>query len=243
MPAKSKYRSLKDLTADFKRDPGSIRWAGGSAGSTDQLLVGELARVLGADPAKTKYVAHSGGGEANAAILSGSVDAGVVRAVGVRRPDRGRQDAPARGLLAGRRRDRRLASRRRSRTRASTSSSPTGARSSRRRGSPTASASGSPAGSRRSCAVAGVGGERQALRLDAVRQDRARSSTTSWRASRSACSRSSPTWASASDRRARVRRRAAGARRLIAFVAALGVGDDWPVERAAARAGWSRRSR
>jgi putative tricarboxylic transport membrane protein len=77
VPAKSKYRSFKDLVADFKADPGSIRWAGGSAGSTDQLLVGELARVLGADPKKTKYVAHSGGGEANAAILSGSVDAGV----------------------------------------------------------------------------------------------------------------------------------------------------------------------
>jgi putative tricarboxylic transport membrane protein len=76
VPKRSKYRTLKDLTADLKRDPASIRWAGGSAGSTDQLLVGELARVLGADPAKTKYVAHSGGGEANAAILSGSVDAG-----------------------------------------------------------------------------------------------------------------------------------------------------------------------
>jgi putative tricarboxylic transport membrane protein len=76
VPAKSKYKKLTDLTDEFKRDPASIRWAGGSAGSTDQLLVGELARVLGADPAKTKYVAHSGGGEANAAILSGSVDAG-----------------------------------------------------------------------------------------------------------------------------------------------------------------------
>ena len=76
VPTKSKYKKLADLVADFKRDPASIRWAGGSAGSTDQLLVGELARVLGADPAKTKYVAHSGGGEANAAILSGSVDAG-----------------------------------------------------------------------------------------------------------------------------------------------------------------------
>jgi putative tricarboxylic transport membrane protein len=77
VPAKSKYRSFKELAAALKRDPGSVRWAGGSAGSTDQLLVGELARVLGADPKKTKYVAHSGGGEANAAILSGSVDAGV----------------------------------------------------------------------------------------------------------------------------------------------------------------------
>ena len=77
VPTKSRYKTLKDLADAFKRDPGSIRWAGGSAGSTDQLLVGELARTLGADPAKTKYVAHSGGGEANAAILSGSVDAGA----------------------------------------------------------------------------------------------------------------------------------------------------------------------
>jgi hypothetical protein len=38
--AKSKYKTLKDLTADRKRDPASIRWAVGSAGSTDQLLVG-----------------------------------------------------------------------------------------------------------------------------------------------------------------------------------------------------------
>src|SRR4051794_19840779 len=60
VPAKSKYRSFKDLIADFKRDPGSVRWAGGSAGGADQLLVGELARVLGADPKHAKYVAHSG---------------------------------------------------------------------------------------------------------------------------------------------------------------------------------------
>ena len=103
VPAKSKYRSFKDLVADFKRDPGSIRWAGGSAGGTDQLLVGQLARVLGADAKRTKYVAHSGGGEANAAILSGSVDAGVSGLERVHRPGRGGQDAAARGLLAGRR--------------------------------------------------------------------------------------------------------------------------------------------
>jgi len=77
VPANSKYRSLKELADDLRADPGSVRFAGGSAGSTDQLLLGELARVLGADPKQTKYVAHSGGGEANAAILSGSVDAGI----------------------------------------------------------------------------------------------------------------------------------------------------------------------
>jgi len=77
VPAKSKYQTLRDLADDLERDPGSVKVAGGSAGSTDQLLLGELTRKLGADPAKTKYVAHSGGGEANAAILSGSVDAGI----------------------------------------------------------------------------------------------------------------------------------------------------------------------
>jgi putative tricarboxylic transport membrane protein len=77
VPAKSKYRTLGDLVADLKRDPASIAWAGGSAGGTDQLLVGQLTEAVGADPSKTKYVAHSGGGEALAAILSGSVDAGV----------------------------------------------------------------------------------------------------------------------------------------------------------------------
>jgi putative tricarboxylic transport membrane protein len=77
VPAKSPYRTLDDLMADLKRDPASVAWAGGSAGGTDQLLVGLLAKAVGADPAKTKYVAHDGGGEAIAAILSGSVDAGV----------------------------------------------------------------------------------------------------------------------------------------------------------------------
>jgi putative tricarboxylic transport membrane protein len=77
VPAKSPYKTLGDLMDALKSDPGSIAWAGGSAGGTDQLLVGLLAKAVGADPAQTKYVAHDGGGEAVAGILSGSVDAGV----------------------------------------------------------------------------------------------------------------------------------------------------------------------
>jgi putative tricarboxylic transport membrane protein len=77
VPAKSPYRTLGELMDALKSDPASVAWAGGSAGGTDQLLVGLLAKAAGADPAKTKYVAHDGGGEAIAAILSGSVDAGV----------------------------------------------------------------------------------------------------------------------------------------------------------------------
>jgi putative tricarboxylic transport membrane protein len=77
VPAKSPLKTLDDLVAKLKQDPSSISWAGGSAGGTDQLLVGELARTIGADPRRTKYIAHSGGGEANTAILSGAVDVGV----------------------------------------------------------------------------------------------------------------------------------------------------------------------
>jgi putative tricarboxylic transport membrane protein len=77
VPADSKYKSIKDLMADLKRDPGSVSVAGGSAGSTDQVLLGLMAREVGADPAKTKYVAYSGGGEAKTAMLSGSVKAGI----------------------------------------------------------------------------------------------------------------------------------------------------------------------
>ncbi|HYM57381.1 MAG TPA: tripartite tricarboxylate transporter substrate-binding protein [Solirubrobacteraceae bacterium] len=75
--AKSKYKTIKDLMADLKKDPGSVSVAGGSAGSTDQLLLGLMAKDVGADPAKTKYVAYSGGGEAKTAMLSGSVAAGI----------------------------------------------------------------------------------------------------------------------------------------------------------------------
>jgi putative tricarboxylic transport membrane protein len=61
----------------FKKDPKGFAFAGGSAGSTDQVLAGLFAREVGVAPADVNYVAHSGGGEANAAILSGSVEAGV----------------------------------------------------------------------------------------------------------------------------------------------------------------------
>jgi putative tricarboxylic transport membrane protein len=77
VPAGSPLKTIDDLVAALKRDPGAVRFGGGSAGGTDQLLVGELAKTLGVDPARTTYVAHSGGGEAVTAILSGSVDVGV----------------------------------------------------------------------------------------------------------------------------------------------------------------------
>ncbi|MCA2211851.1 Bug family tripartite tricarboxylate transporter substrate binding protein [Jidongwangia harbinensis] len=77
VPAASKYRTLKQLMDDAKADPASVNWGGGSAGGTDQILVGLLAKAAGADPKAMKYVAYSGGGESKAALLSGDLTAAV----------------------------------------------------------------------------------------------------------------------------------------------------------------------
>ena len=77
VPKDSEYQTLDDLIAAFQADPGSISWAGGSAGGTDHILVGLIAQAAGIDPTLINYVPYSGGGEALAAILGGQVSAGV----------------------------------------------------------------------------------------------------------------------------------------------------------------------
>jgi putative tricarboxylic transport membrane protein len=75
--SQSKYKTMDDLVAAMKQDPSKVSFGGGSAGGTDQVLVGLVAQAAGVDPSQPKYVAYSGGGEAVQSILSGSVDAGV----------------------------------------------------------------------------------------------------------------------------------------------------------------------
>lgn len=77
VPANSKYQTLKQLMDDAKANPASINWGGGSAGGTDQILIGLLAKAAGADPKAMKYVAYSGGGESKAALLAGDLTAAV----------------------------------------------------------------------------------------------------------------------------------------------------------------------
>ncbi|WP_433532330.1 Bug family tripartite tricarboxylate transporter substrate binding protein [Micromonospora sp. CA-263727] len=77
VPANSKYQTLAQLMEDAKANPTSINWGGGSAGGTDQILVGLLAKAAGANPKQMKYVAYSGGGESKAALLAGDLTAAV----------------------------------------------------------------------------------------------------------------------------------------------------------------------
>jgi putative tricarboxylic transport membrane protein len=77
VPANSPHKNMGDLVKAFKADPGKVSWGGGSAGGTDHILIGLIAKDVGVDPAKINYVPFKGGGEAIAAILGGHVTAGV----------------------------------------------------------------------------------------------------------------------------------------------------------------------
>ncbi|MBI4790207.1 MAG: tripartite tricarboxylate transporter substrate binding protein [Chloroflexi bacterium] len=77
VPTNSKYKTMQELVADFKKDPKSISWAGGSAGGTDHILIGLIAQAVGVDIKNVNYVAFAGGGESAAAIIGGQVTAGV----------------------------------------------------------------------------------------------------------------------------------------------------------------------
>src|SRR5918996_1936290 len=77
VPASSDLQTLDDLIAKFKEDPQSVSWGGGSAGGTDHMLVGLIAKAVGVDPSGVNYVPFSGGGESMASILGGHVTAGV----------------------------------------------------------------------------------------------------------------------------------------------------------------------
>ena len=76
LPANSPFKTMADVVAQLKKDPGSVKWGGGSRGSTEHIAAAMLAREVGVDPSKINYVAFRGGGEATAAILGGNVTVG-----------------------------------------------------------------------------------------------------------------------------------------------------------------------
>lgn len=77
VPAGSDIKTMDDLVAKLKADPGAVSWAGGSAGGVDHIAVGLVAKAVGVNPTRINYIPYSGGGEALAAILGGQVTAGI----------------------------------------------------------------------------------------------------------------------------------------------------------------------
>jgi putative tricarboxylic transport membrane protein len=76
VPTDSPIKTIQDVVAQLKANPGSVKWGGGSRGTTEHIAVVMIAREAGVDPAKVNYVAFRGGGEAVSAILGGNVTVG-----------------------------------------------------------------------------------------------------------------------------------------------------------------------
>jgi putative tricarboxylic transport membrane protein len=77
VPTNSPIKTMKDVVEQLKKDPGSVKWGGGSRGSVDHISVAQIAKDVGVDPTKINYVPFQGGGEASAAILGGHVTVGT----------------------------------------------------------------------------------------------------------------------------------------------------------------------
>jgi putative tricarboxylic transport membrane protein len=76
LPAQSPLKTMKDVVEQMKKDPASVKWGGGSRGSTEHIAAAMLARATGVDATKINYVPFRGGGEAVAAILGTNVTVG-----------------------------------------------------------------------------------------------------------------------------------------------------------------------
>ncbi|MEW5720015.1 MAG: tripartite tricarboxylate transporter substrate binding protein [Chloroflexota bacterium] len=101
--ADSPYKTMADLMAALKKDPGAVKFAGASSpGSMDHLAIAKLAKVAGIDPGKMSYVAFNDVGSGLTALLGGNVgfmstgvgeaipqiEAKTVRALGVSSAER-----------------------------------------------------------------------------------------------------------------------------------------------------------
>lgn len=72
----SPYKTLNDLLDVLKQDPSNlVIGAGGTIGSQDWMQTALIARSVGVDPQKLRYVAFEGGGEPMTALLGSHVQA------------------------------------------------------------------------------------------------------------------------------------------------------------------------
>lgn len=100
--ADSPIKTLADLIAKFKQDPGSVSWGGFALGSPDHILSGLVVKGSGGDVKKMNYIAVGTGGEMLPLVMGGKVTvatgglnevagqfkAGRLRPLGISSPER-----------------------------------------------------------------------------------------------------------------------------------------------------------
>jgi putative tricarboxylic transport membrane protein len=71
--ADSPIKTLADLTAKYKADPGSVSWGGFALGSPDHILSGLIVKAIGGDATKMNYIVAGAGGEMLAQVMGGHI--------------------------------------------------------------------------------------------------------------------------------------------------------------------------
>lgn len=75
VPKDSPYKTIDELVAAWKADPGKVTVGGGSsAGGPDHLLPMQLAQAVGIEPKDVNYVSYDGGGDLLPALLGDKLD-------------------------------------------------------------------------------------------------------------------------------------------------------------------------
>jgi putative tricarboxylic transport membrane protein len=77
VPPDSPITDIRGLLDRLKSNPGAVSVAGGSAGGTEHITLGLMLKALGRSAREASYVAYSGGGPAQAAVLGGQVVAAI----------------------------------------------------------------------------------------------------------------------------------------------------------------------
>lgn len=78
VPEDSPYKSITDLVTAWKANPKAVAVGGGSSvGGPDHLLSMQLAKTVGINPKKVKYISYDGGGELLPSILHNKISFGA----------------------------------------------------------------------------------------------------------------------------------------------------------------------
>lgn len=78
VPKDSPFQTVQDLVKAWKADPKSVTIGGGSSpGGPDHLFPMQLAKTVGIDPKKVKYIVYDGGGPLTSALLGKKIDVGT----------------------------------------------------------------------------------------------------------------------------------------------------------------------
>jgi putative tricarboxylic transport membrane protein len=100
--ADSPIKTLDDLAAIYKADPGSVSWGGFALGSPDHLVSAMTVKAMGGDVTEMNYIVAGAGGEMIAQVMGGHItvatgglnefagliETGKLRALAISSPER-----------------------------------------------------------------------------------------------------------------------------------------------------------